>query len=260
MNDDYDLKQGIIQSLELQLENLKELLRNCPDENLNETVIIKKMQPNIVYWNCNKLGAIECGGDGDCFYYSLGVLLNKLGFVLKPSKKFSTKIKDLPREKCAFNKEEQMLYLRKVIKHEIKGRISSDVELIALEDEGMDNGESLEQRLENVSAYHGKRGVFATQPVISMFIPLLNRIGITGIFILQDSGRNKLLYCCESKNQNRSTNRTDRFVLFVNIQRGGYQHYKLGFFLDNNNNKNFVFNRGGIFNIGYDLMNIIEFI
>lgn len=255
---DEDLRQGIIQSLELQLENLKELLRNCPDENFNQTETIKKMDTNVVYWNYHKLGAVECGGDGDCFYYSLGFLIHKLGFVLKPSNKYSTKIKDLSRENCAFNREEQMLYLRKVIQHEIKG-ISTDVELIALEDEGIEDDESLEKRLENVITYHGRRGVFATQPVISMFIPLLNRIGITGIYILQDSGRNKLLYCCESKNVYK--NRTDKFVLFVNIQRRGLQHYKLGFYFDENNNeKNFVFNRNGIFNLGYEQMNIIEFI
>ena len=117
---DDDLRQGIIQSLELQLENLKELLRNCPDENFNKIETIKKMDTNIVYWNYHKLGAVECGGDGNCFYYCLGFLIHKLGFVLKPSNGYSTKIKDLSRENCAYNREEQMLYLRKVIQHEIK--------------------------------------------------------------------------------------------------------------------------------------------
>lgn len=354
MDDDENLKRAIRESLEEKLRDEKEKLRDEKEyeeiileaqiaslqdhlKQLNrklteiesEQIIVEPMRKkqriakrdfNVYYShgdqidNLMKINAMECGGEGDCFYYSLAYALNQLGYTVSNS---SDEPLIGPREigKIAGRAlVTQMMNIRGLLFNEIL-KITEETGLAGVEDDiniifrkkspvyvrrasaeaekianrqlkkiqkGDENklrevrnqgnmirdnwineysSRPFKDRLYSVAQEHGERGTYATQPVMSLFIPILNLIQIAGFYVIVTYGNSEQhLFRFEKRETQEQNNLSDRFLLFINYQTK-IQHYRLGYWQQENQNggstNNYIFTRRGIFTFMGNTMNQI---
>jgi hypothetical protein len=303
-----------IAKLENDLKHLNRLLAKMEAEEIIVEPVRKKQrivnEKNNIYYSHNgdrntlmKINAMECGGEGDCFYYSLAYALNQLGYTVSDSSDeplISTREIGKIAGKAIIA---QMMQVRGLLFNEIL-KITDDIGLASIEEDPniifkkkspsdvrrnsskaeqiakeklkrIQKGDEkqirevrnqgnmyrdkwindyynrpFQERLRSVAHDHSTKGTYANQPVMSLFIPILNLIGIAGFYVILDRGKTepKLLFRFEKRDTQQQD--SDRFLLFINYQTN-IQHYKLGYWQQENENgrltNNYIFTRRGIF-------------
>jgi len=315
-----------IAKLENDLKHLNRLLAKMePEEIIVEPVrkkqrIARILEDNNVYYSHNgdrntlmRINAMECGGEGDCFYYSLAYALNQLGYTVSNSSDeplistreigkiagkaivaqmmqvrgllFNEILKITDDIGLASIEEDPDIIFKKKSPPEVRRRSSEAIQIAKEKLKRIQKGDEkqirevrnqgnmyrdkwindyrntpFQERLRSVAHDHCTKGTYANQPVMSLFIPILNLIGIAGFYVILDRGKTipKLLFRFEKRDTQQQD--SDRFLLFINYQTN-IQHYRLGYWRQENENgrltNNYIFTRRGIFTFLGNPMNIM---
>jgi hypothetical protein len=206
------------------------VLRHCSLPN-NTVVMYEEIRGNLL-----SVRELECGGGGDCFYYSLAFFLN------------SIKRPDEPHHDVRSTRKAIVENMRHSLT-EMQNRNPDDLLsfLTGFESESTKVNylaRSLEDRIRSVCGTHLRCGIYAIAPVINYALPMLLHHRIAGFKILEKTRTIPNIYTIESSDHNAAAG--DLFVVFVNTQRP-IQHYRLAYFYDQHGNRSFLFKRSGVF-------------
>ena len=208
--------------------------KNFVNENLVEKngVCIYETTPG----NYSTVYKQECGGGGNCFYFSVASFL------------LQTKANDTPQlsqQKYIEQKKQLSMELRKKMCESLSN-IDDETQLLYCEGDVKPQPGNMQRRVNTLVRRHLRYEEYAIQPVIVHLLPFLfESYGVSGVIVVRQNGNNELPNVIYLDNRT-TTEETPNDVFILVVMPHNMAHYQIGYYNNGDGTKNYIFKRRGV--------------